>query len=189
MNKKIQMFRDRDREEHELTNVLFVDPGLGGTGWAFFRMIRTLFPKTVPPFKPECSGVIKIPKSEYVGSWLTHSSSVVSAFRGMLSAYKPKTVVLESPALWSGNATSHASAISGRDGEPGDLFKLAYLLGGLGLVVVEVTGDQPILVMPYEWKGQLPKEVILERLDSWGIKAKDHEADAIGMGLAAQGSL
>jgi hypothetical protein len=189
MNKKIQMFRDRDREEHELGHVLFVDPGLGGTGWAFFRMIRTLFPKTAPPFKPECSGVLKIHKGEYEGSWLQHSSCVIAAFRGLLSAYKPQTVVLESPALWSGNAISHASAISGKDGEPGDLFKLAYLLGGLGTAVADLTGNQPVLVMPYEWKGQLPKEVILERLDSWGIKAKDHEADAIGMGLAAQGRL
>jgi hypothetical protein len=187
MNKR-WMFRDKDREEHILDSVLFVDPGLGGTGWAFWSQLSTK-PKKNHESHPASTGVLKIPKGEWEGSWIAHAAGVAASFAGLLAAMRPQIVVLEQPGLWSGNATSHASAATGKEGETGDLFKLAYLVGQLALLTKQCTGVLPILVQPYEWKGQLSKDLVFERLAAMGIEAKDHEADAVGMGMAAQGAL
>ena len=97
-------------------------------------------------------------------------------------------MVFEFPELFSGNAKSQASA--GR----GDLFKLTYLLGGLADRAREYTGRLPILMTPQEWKGQLPKDIVIKRIEKafgpeYASQINDHEGDAIGMGLAAQGRL
>mgnify|MGYP001810001885 CR=1 FL=1 len=127
--------------------------------------------------------------SKYRDGWIQHVEQVTSTFLGVLKALEPSTIVIEIPALWSGSAVSHASAAAGKDGDPGDLFKLTYLVGQLGYLTKKMTGNLPVLILPYEWKGQMPKEVVLERIAAYGIQAKDHEGDAIGMGLAAQGAL
>lgn len=70
--------------------------------------------------------------------------------------------------------------------------KLVFLVGGLGHVARRVSGVLPVFITPEEWKGQLPKKVVLARLaKAFGKdrKFRDHEADAVGMGLAAQGGL
>lgn len=186
---KAWMFRDRDREAHAIQEALFVDPGLGGTGWAFFEAISTKAEKG-REIRPSASGVLKVPKPAIEGgSWLHHSAAVAAAFQGLLAAYHPRLVVLEQPGVWSGSAKSYASAATGTDGETGDLFKLSYLVGQLGWATKLVLGIFPVLVMPYEWKGQLSKELVKERLEAYGIEAREHEADAVGMGMAAQGAL
>ena len=178
---------DAQREARPIEGALFVDPGLGGTGWAYFQGLVTKAERACVKRQDE-SGVLKSAKSEREGSWIGHAHDVESLFLGTLAACKPRVVVLEQPMLWSGSATSHASA-STKGGEAGDLFKLSYLVGLLGSAAKASSGSLPILIMPHEWKGQLSKELVLERLAEFGIEAKDHEADAIGMGIAAQGLL
>jgi hypothetical protein len=47
-----------------------------------------------------------------------------------------------------------------------------------------------VLVTPNEWKGNLPKEVVAARCEAqFGFTVGNHEQDAIGMGLSAQGAL
>lgn len=192
MNYKTAMFRDTERAENKISSALFVDPGLGGTGWAYFPTFVTKTDKmnVIPPIS---TGVIKIPPREYEGSWTMHAALVAAAFQGVLTSHTPHVVVLEQPELWSGSAMSHAATTAGAKGEPGDLFKLTYLIGQFGLLTKQVLGSLPILVHPYEWKGQLSKELVIARITALSlglaVGPKDHEADAIGMGIAAQGLL
>jgi hypothetical protein len=157
---------------------LFIDPGLGGTGWAFF---------TDGAFTN--SGVLKPPSRE---SWQHQCHSLAGMLRGVIVACKAERVILEMPALWGGSATSYASATHhAKPGEPADLFKLTYLVGVLGDVAWQATSALPKLVHPEEWKGQLPKDAvkarIAKRLPDYDFG--DHEADAVGMGLAERGLL
>lgn len=176
---------DGEREAGEDAAVLFIDPGLKGTGWAFFpRIYRKAAKKTAG--LPAQSGVLHAKDG---GHWIARAEEIRSAFRGVLAAVRPQWVVIEQPMLWLGSATSQASATHAKAGEPGDLFKLAFLVGLLSGVVRDATNANAVLVMPHEWKGQLAKDHVLERLADFGLKPKDHEADAMGMGLAAQGVL
>jgi hypothetical protein len=187
------MFSDqKNRRRVVFESILFVDPGFGGTGWAQFVGLDTASAPSTS-CHPTTSGVLRFKgdkptEGEGVGSWVSAASKISAAFAGLLTATMPRHVVLETPTLWSGSAVSHASA-TGKGGETGDLFKLAYLVGQLGYLSEQITGNLPILVMPHEWKGQLPKELVLKRLAAFGITARDHEGDAIGMGFAAQGLL
>jgi len=167
-----------------MKRTLYVDPGLGGTGWAYFDW---LMKKSRKPEPPTATGVIHSPTSE---RWDNRVWSVCREFAGVLSAVNPEEVVLEMSALWSGSAKSYASATHHAKGEVADLFKLTFLIGGLASVAREYTNKIPTLISPQDWKGQLPKNVVISRLESaFGKKYRDHEADAVGMGLAAQGGL
>jgi len=100
--------------------------------------------------------------------------------------------VLEMPELWSGSAISNASAThKAKPGEPADLFKLVYLVGVLGAAALAAVGNLPVLATPAEWKGQLAKDMVTRRIQSAlpGCAFRDHEWDAVGMGLSAQGKL
>jgi len=175
---------DEERQEEVIEGVLFVDPGLGGTGYAFFEWINTAA-KPSKVEKPSLSGVIKAPRNE---AWDNRVWSYCVRFSGILSSLPVKEVVIEFPELFSGSAMSQASA------GKGDLFKLTYLIGGLADRAREYTGRLPILMIPRDWKGQLPKDVVIKRIgktygDDYMNQINDHEADAIGMGLSAQGRL
>lgn len=92
-------------------------------------------------------------------------------------------LVIEYPGLWAGSAQSQAAA------SRGDTFGLAY---ACGVIAAEFCGDQVHLVSPQQWKGNAPKDVIIRRLNRrWGpgLKLRDHEADAWGMGAAVFGLL
>lgn len=161
--------------------MLFVDPGLGGTGYAFFSKICT----SGKPLchSPSASGVYT-PKKNL--SWENKANHVWDWFGGICASHSPGTVIIEFPELWAGSHISQASA------ERGDLFKLAYLIGGLGYVARAHGASTPLLIHPQVWKGQLSKSNVIKRIGrTWPTlgKVSDHEADAIGMGLSAQGGL
>lgn len=183
MNAKQLMFPQRCARVHTtLDRVLFVDPGLGGTGWAFFPVVKV--DATKSPKMPEQFGVIHVKsKKDVERCWQSIAEEISQTFAGIIAALNPDLVVIEFPELWSGNSTSHASTASG------DLFKLAYLVGALAMSSSRYVTALPVLVTPGEWKGQLSKDMVLERLADYGITAKNHEADAIGMGIAAQDAL
>lgn len=168
-------------------NVLFVDPGIIGTGWAFFNTIHNRTTHRDYPIHGkiltgyESSGVIKVKQKR---QWPGKVADVCAEFEGLVQSLKPSIVVLEFPEMWGGDAKSMQSA------QRGDLFKLAYLTGGLGEIARRSGARLPVLVFPREWKGQLPKDVVIKRIQNvLDVKPKDHEADAIGMGVAAQGLL
>jgi len=188
LNIRASLFRERDRVSTAVPRILFVDPGLCGTGWAFFEALNTRPERKTKTSSPKETGVLKIPASKYKDGWVQHVQCIAASFRGILAAYKPEWVVLEQPELWA-SSKSHAATVS-KNGEAGDIFKLTYLIGAMGLLVHQTIGKTPVLIFPREWKGQLDKGVVIARIEGEiGITPRDHEADAVGMGLAAQGRL
>jgi hypothetical protein len=167
-------------ESRIFDRILFVDPGLEGTGWAFFKYIDTKAKQAMRPADfAQYISKVKSPRFE------SKAEDICDWFSGVCACLKPKTVVFEMPELWSKSVKSQASAASG------NLFKLVYLVGGLGHVVHMSCISLPVLVNPSVWKGQLPKDVMQRRIQRAFDLSKlgEHEADAIGMGLAAQGLL
>lgn len=155
--------------------VLLVDPGIGGTGWAYWLEITRPGEASLPFLSgsktPKKTGFDAV---ENLWAW----------FDGVVDVLRPKIVVIEYPELWSSSGLSQGSAAKG------DLFKLTYLIGGFGRIVAERTRKAPVLVSPTKWKGQLPKRVVNARIKlSLGKKYGNHESDAVGIGLAIQGVL
>lgn len=160
------------------TNILFVDPGLCGTGWAIFPKVNTVGSEFDPPSK---WGVLKRTSGE---EWEKASRSLCTLFRSLMSVWNPTYVVFEFPQMW-------VDEISYTSISRGDLFKLVYLIGGMSEICHEKNVKGVVLVNPNRWKGQLPKEVVIKRInEKWKLgDIPDHAGDAIGMGLASQGGL
>jgi len=153
--------------------VLFLDPGVGGTGWAYYRNVDG------GDYNLPTTGVV-FPKG---ATWQAKVRTVMASMSGVLSLYRPILVVAEFPRVWQ-EATSHASATRG------DLFKLAYLVGALDRACEALDMGTVQLISPSDWKGQLPKDALKRRVEKLlGVSYQDHELDAVGMGLAAMGRL
>ena len=157
--------------------VLCIDPGIGGTGVAVFRSITKAKSRedAIPPQYTE------VFRGASDSSWDDQVYHIGSAVAGISEFWKVRHTIMEFPGLWN-TGVSHASAASG------DLFKLTFLCG---VIAQAVHGYKPILVSPQQWKGQLPKDVVMRRIGLCfpTLELKDHMADAVGMGLWAQGIL
>lgn len=158
---------------------LFIDPGINGTGWAFFRDMELSY-----------HGVVRSKlKLHGKSAWISHSSYIsvqVKAIATAMSEHEKGLMVhIEFPSLWTTSSKSRTSA------EKGDLFKLAYLCGCLANAVEQIPSFKKLRLMsPSQWKGQLPKRVVESRVVKafpYLPKLRDHEVDAIGMGLAFVG--
>lgn len=163
----------------ELKNVMFVDPGIMGTGVAFFPLVT---PNAPIPHKPTQWTVFKSKQEP----WDTKAIEITAQVAGFIAGAEVRHVVLEFPGLFGSSSKSFASASSG------DLFKLTYLIGCLGIISGQLTGNKPILTPVAQWKGQLPKEVVIARIKRvWSDlpEIPNHAADAVGMGLSAQGGM
>jgi hypothetical protein len=149
-----------------MVSVMCLDPGLRATGYAYWRPLRDA--------RPDDSGVWRIPAS---AAWMAACTQMWYSLTRYLRQRHADLVVIEFPRLWTGSAVSHASC------ESGDLFKLAYLVGGYART--GSTDDSDVtLVYPHEWKGQLSKEAVQDRLvRRLGVRYANHEADAVGIGL------
>lgn len=143
-----------------------VDPGLRGTGWAAFRggklvAAGVLFCNSPAPFQERAFVLAR-------------------AVRDRSALYYSSRVVCEYPKFF-GSAGGHMVAASG------DLLKLTFLVGAIGGACI------PLPFIPIgvnDWKGQLPKEVVEERINRrYGIPkmrdlgVKSHAYDAVGIGL------
>ena len=150
-----------------LNDVLTVDPGLMGTGWALWRNKKS----------PVGTGVLKTEHGKSAISWEERSHRISDGFSALLVTYTPKLVVIEFPGLFGADATSYAAA------SKGDLFKLTYLVGNLGVLVHRI-GSKVETLPPSKWKGQMPKDVVDRRImRAIGKKYPNHIGDAVGMGL------
>jgi hypothetical protein len=156
--------------------VLFVDPGLNGTGWAVFLDIGPVVTNAAPK-PPKRTGVIRHNPADK--PWELRAHEIAGRVKDLIEIFEIQKTVIEFPGLWT-SGKSMASATTG------DLFKLTYLIGAMGLFA-----ETPLLISPQEWKGQLPKEIVIARIKKlWpAYQEKNHEADAVGMGFALQGFL
>ena len=172
------------RSSGTVFSIMFIDPGLDGTGWAYWRTLDTGAGRDRATL-PEAHGVIR-PSRKH--GWQSASLDVCAAFAGVLLSIKPKNIVIEFPELWASSAVSYASTARG------ELFKVAYLVGGLAEVGSRNKTNLPVLISPSEWKGQLKKDAMVYRIkrlfdETPEFPTNEHTLDAVGMGIAAQGAL
>lgn len=140
--------------------LLSVDPGLNGTGWAFFENSR---PAEVGTIRTK----VKWPES------LTDIAQQVLILVGGL--YVDERCI-EYPSFMSGTAKS--TMVASR----GDLVKLTMLAGAIAVALA------PSRLVPVnDWKGNMSKAMCETRVSrvigGSGLGLNSHEWDAIGIGL------
>ena len=159
-----------------------VDPGLNGTGWAIWSQVKS------SGQHPLASGVIH-DKREGGSDWFPSGVHIVDRLIAQLENEdffeQPdgrSEVIIEYPGYWEGSPVSQTSARSG------SLIKLACLVGMMA-DRCSVYRCRVTFITPQQWKGNLPKGIIhKEILKRLGTKYREHEADAIGMGLYIKGA-
>lgn len=152
--------------------VLTVDPGVRGTGVAFW------LPGNLPgPY------YTKAIRADNRLPWLARAEEIVRHYRAVLDTVHPQHVVIEDQEVWLNSAVGAAAA------NRGDLVKLAQLTGMLVLAARDF-GRETALLPVRTWKGQLPKSAVNTRIRrELGEAYPDHVADAVGIGLHLQGLL
>ena len=183
-----------------MSHVLSIDPGRN-TGWCIFKEFKG-------QHQYRASGVVRSQESDWASvakdvafqvAFITGDSSF-----GLTSPSRATQIVIEMAEMFNTSA-SYASI------RRGNLLDLIYLTGVICGALQRVMSSPPILVKPMEWKGQLPKSTVIKRLQDfigyadvgrmmfgrhWPESAwipqtgmgsipriRDHEADAIGIGL------
>lgn len=148
-----------------------VDPGFGGTGWAFWRGDK--FPIT---------GCIREKKKNKIASEEDRLSFMWSNFKALLATYKPIKCYLERPEFWN-SAHGMVSASSG------SLLFLQGLTAGYAQVCQQDLIEFK-LIPPRLWKGQLDKVAVAFRvLRINKTKYPNHITDAVAMGFSLMGML
>lgn len=143
--------------------ILTIDPGISGTGWAVFSK------QFVTPI---AHGII-YPKEKEISKKFNY---IVSYLQLIVKKMGVRQVYIEFPSYFQ-SAGGRVTAASGA------LVKLSNLVGAI-MFALEA---KPIKVA--QWKGQLPKEVVIKRIKKIlpNCKAKSHDWDAIGIGLYVLG--
>jgi hypothetical protein len=160
-------------------NVLTIDPGFGGTGWAFWT--GGLYPIT---------GCITEPRKMKSRTKEERLTLEFKQFKMLLSIYEPERVFIETMELWTGSLMSRTAASTG------DLFFLQTLVGGFAAITLDDPRRSLQLSTPQRWKGQLSKDAIRARIrliqTEHGEAGKyedypNHAEDAVGMGYYLAG--
>lgn len=152
---------------------LTIDPSVRSCGWAFWDNDRL-----------KASGLVR--SSHKDDDWQTGGQGIGAVLRAIGRRNKIDKVYCEFPAFHGG--TKGAVTASS-----GALVKLSWMVGFLdGLFTPEFIPFE--LVPVNKWKGQLPKEVINERIKKilpesvWKNFKKD-TWDAVGLGLFIHGRM
>lgn len=147
-----------------------VDPGLSGTGWVIFRDNNKNF---------VLNGVINFRGKEF---WDERAMNIAHALCNIAQSEDVNRIYCEYPAYFDSVAGQMVA-------KRGDLLKLTYLVGCIAGFLEPI----PMILVPVnKWKGQLPKEVVKNRITNiLGEKKcrvlKSHDWDACGIGLNAMG--
>ncbi len=178
----LQGYTDVEAEYHwgspdNCAYVLAVDPGLNSAGFAWFGW--TELSKTMPPSRV---GLVKPKRSETLGERMQAIAAGVWAGRIIGCTHRCHVhLVVEMPHY-------QENAAAGFGWKTGDLQKLTLLVGYL----VSDDWGAVTLATPRDWKGQLPKHVIIERITNrLGERAcnrlniEKDAWDAVGIGLWA----
>ncbi len=142
--------------------VLTIDPGIAGTGWAYWEKEELI-----------STGIIK-PSSHM--PWESKSKFVMVKLKDIMAEKKPHAVYVELPESFGG---ARGMATSGG----GSLVKLTLLVGAIMHEFMAI----PVGIRA--WKGQLPKHIVEKRVKELlpNCKATSHAMDAVGIGLYVQG--
>lgn len=157
-----------------LNNLLAIDPGLH-LGYAFFPEGKQ-FPTKVGLVNPKIKGK----------DFFVNFRSTVAQYGKLLVKFPPGDIAIEWP-LFYNSAGGAAAAGSG------SVVKLAFEIGKL-VQVAEAYGWHFIPVPVNEWKGQLPKKIVIKRIQKKlsvprlrQLNPQKDAWDAIGIGLFMRG--
>ena len=158
---------------------MFIDPGSSGTGWAIFDMPEVR-PETAPP--PVMADGIELE----TGAWIMRMAQIGEDIPLFCLRYRIVYIVIEWPVLWVGSKRSLAAAVK--------LIQLAAACGAIieavHLKAEDIMATDILLMTPSEWKGQLGKKVVDDRIArAIDLEYPNHVSDAVGMGLAVMGLL
>lgn len=142
-----------------------IDPGTGGTGYAIWDAQWELIQNGV------LNGVGK--------TWDSKMRDIGHKLKLLVKANKIRKAFIEEPQKFQ---SSFGNMVADR----GDLVKLSIFVGYLdGYLGIEMNRVRVI-----NWKGQLPKDVVIRRIKKLlpDVDAKSHDFDAIGIGLYLKGA-
>lgn len=145
-----------------------IDPGATGSGWAVWDSNWKLIN----------NGVIN-PDKEF--EWEAKAYQVVAQLGEVVERFDCKEGYVEYPAFFQAHGACGVA-------NSGALVKLAWFVG---LCCGALLPCRIHLVTVGEWKGQLPKKVVIQRILRImpKCKATSHDWDAIGIGLYLKGDL
>jgi len=143
-----------------------IDPGANSSGWAIWDKKWTLIDNGI--CTPD-------PKDEWELRALANAQNLLE----IAEHHEVDEGYIEYPAFFQTHGAGVATS--------GALVKLAYYVG-------LVCGTMPFpvkIVTVGEWKGQLPKKVVIERIKRIlpGVEATKDDWDAIGIGLFLSGKM
>jgi Holliday junction resolvasome RuvABC endonuclease subunit len=149
-----------------------IDPGIAGTGWALWRPQKD---------DPQKYGSISVHNKT---QWNQRAVEVAERVGAVAVRNSVEVAYVEEPAFMQ-SAGGQVTAASG------SLVKLAFTVGCICSRLESLEIDA-ILVPVRDWKGQLSKETVEDRLrrifpNLADLKAPTHVFDAIGIGLHAMG--
>jgi len=150
--------------------MLSVDPGLTGTGVVYWRIGY-----------PRASTVIHPKGDDLIDRAFSISMQIATFYYISIGKFPAgrTCMVIEYPEYQEGLRGQVSS-------QTGSIIKLAFLIGIL--VGASSSGWEPFLVAVRDWKGQLPKQVITNRMIKYYgqqcklIGIKTHAWDALGLG-------
>lgn len=165
-----------------MPGLLSVDPGINSTGWAYWIHRSNGIEQS--PYR------VGLVRSKRTGSWWEHAKTQVWELESIVQSHsipmREVDFVCEMPQSMMG---SHGGMVSL---QTNSIQKLSAMVGMFAYWAwcQEVLSVQ--LVHPREWKGQLPKAVVCQRIRKTlgSHHCKFYKADiwdAVGIGLHAKG--
>ncbi len=150
------------------TNYLTIDPGISGTGYALWT----------DQWHFLHAGILEAPSNL---SWEEKAGNIAQQLDTLAWRRKAWKIFIEYPQFMQ----SKGGLVTARSGA---LVKLSWFVGVLSGVL---TDKEVELVTVREWKGQLPKNLVVKRINRImpGNHLKSHMFDAVGIGLYKQGRL
>ncbi len=186
-------------ELHKISPPTFVagiDPGFEGTGLAIFKRSRLILQTTIRP-SYEDLGRQWLSAASFIAFAALEASEEACLCENCRKRIEPEVtldIFIEFPQVWAGSARSHTSSTRGHIPMLCGLAGiLGYALGGSSLC------RKVTYLTPNEWKGQLPKEVVQQRIASLEAERKitlgsapsqkfsSHSLDAVGIALFGMG--
>jgi len=162
--------------------IITIDPGIDALGWALWDKYRSShFKKLTAPID---SGVCRTNSKL---SWLAKTDVMASEVEDLL---RPISMGPDSGNCYhlACEMPKYMESKTGRVAARSDaLVKLVFMVGR----IAEVANNQGMQFIPVpvgQWNGQLPKKIMEARVTKrLGIKYREHEYDAVGIGLHLKG--
>jgi len=169
-----EQYKDMDK----LVNVVSVDPGWN-TGLAYWMGDNT----------PITDIIVEPPKRKKIKLEVNRVYFMFDKFEAYIKSKNPDMLIIEGVEMWTGSTRSMTSAARG------DLFALAYLVGGYIAICYRLKIQVKLVYARggkerTTWKGQLGSEQVAARiLRINGIDYPEHIREAVGMGFSVMGIL